>query len=133
MTIWSKQPPELPGWYYILWDGAEEPVILHWDGNVWLGPGGLPCVWHRHSSEYGPRIPSAEELASAQPPSHRVTTGQTGNAPDAATTRKADLGRVLDALLECEQLLRRPTSDGLMRDRAEVVLAAVDAARKEET
>ena len=106
MTIWSKQPPELPGWYYILWDGAEEPVILHWDGNVWLGPGGLPCVWHRHSSEYGPRIPSAEIIDR--------------------------LGRVLDALLECEQLLRRPTSDSLMRDRAEVVLAAVDKARKEE-
>ena len=37
------------------------------------------------------------------------------------------------ALLECEQLLRRPTSDSLMRDRAEVVLAAVDKARKEAT
>jgi len=36
------------------------------------------------------------------------------------------------ALLACEQLLRRPTSDSLMRDRAEVVLAAVDKARKEE-
>ena len=35
------------------------------------------------------------------------------------------------ALLECEQLLRRPTSDSLMRDRAEVVLAAVDKAREE--
>lgn len=39
----------------------------------------------------------------------------------------------IEQLLECEQLLRRPTSDGLMRDRAEAVLAALDAARKEET
>lgn len=65
-SVWSDTPPTAPGWYWVLnpiCGGVEITAELRddlwwWGGNIYK-PQILP-----KNMKFGPRIPSAEELAA---------------------------------------------------------------------
>jgi len=62
-SVYTEQPPTTPGWYYILLCGADEPIILNWDGNIWSCSDGLPFTEGLLlGCHYGPLIPKPDEL-----------------------------------------------------------------------
>lgn len=63
-TLWSKQAPTTPGWYW---------VLLQTEFAALLGEDGLWCPGERDTEElikdgarFGPRVPSAEALEMAE-------------------------------------------------------------------
>lgn len=72
-SIWSDVPPTEPGWYWVLnrfGDGLEDCAQLRQSG-LWLCSGG----WFVSSDlaeevKFGPRVPSAEELAALRRARH---------------------------------------------------------------
>ena len=83
--LFSSTPPTEPGWYYIKSFGDDIPevheIVRMNTGELYLFAGGLdgpdsesfaintPLTYHRRKScvEYGPRIPSPEDLATFTP------------------------------------------------------------------
>lgn len=73
-SIWADTPPTKDGWYWIQNRDAIEEVILLRDGRFyWRGD------WIRTAElvelRFGPRCPSAEELAIPKS-SHRVSVAE---------------------------------------------------------
>lgn len=65
-SIWSDVPPAEPGWHWVRFRGSQGEFAAYFDGDEREG---WQVMWDvmsektaRRLLEFGPRIPSAEEL-----------------------------------------------------------------------
>lgn len=74
-SVWSETPPTQPGWYWVLNRFGEclQDVAESRGGNWWWNGAVWGPEYLADEVKFGPRIPSAEELAAlSRLPAHKM-------------------------------------------------------------